>query len=71
MLGASGMIAPEILGKAGLIPAETGLNWFSSGLIGPAGEYGHYWTDPWSLFWIEVGPGGGGGHARPCTRVCR
>jgi hypothetical protein len=25
MLGAAGCIAPEILGKAGIIPAETGL----------------------------------------------
>ncbi|KAL0406604.1 UNVERIFIED_CONTAM: Chlorophyll a-b binding protein 8, chloroplastic [Sesamum latifolium] len=30
MLGAAGAIAPEILGKAGLIPAETALPWFKT-----------------------------------------
>lgn len=30
MLGAAGMIAPEVLGKMGLIPAETALPWFKS-----------------------------------------
>jgi len=35
MLGASGMIAPEILGAAGAIPSETGLVWFKSGVIPP------------------------------------
>jgi hypothetical protein len=30
MLGAAGMIAPEILGRAGLIPQETAVVWFKS-----------------------------------------
>lgn len=33
MLGAVGAIAPEILGKAGLIPQETALAWFQTGVI--------------------------------------
>eukprot|EP00270_Netrium_digitus_P017595 TRINITY_DN64_c0_g1_i5.p1 TRINITY_DN64_c0_g1~~TRINITY_DN64_c0_g1_i5.p1 ORF type:complete len:280 (+),score=47.55 TRINITY_DN64_c0_g1_i5:87-926(+) len=53
MLGASGMIAPEILGKLGLIPAETGLVWFRSGVIPPLGSY-DYWADPYALFVLEI-----------------
>merc|ERR550514_781051 len=33
MLGAAGCLAPEILGKLGIIPAETGIPWFKSGVI--------------------------------------
>lgn len=54
MLGAAGCITPEILGAAGVIPPETGLVWFRNGLIPPAGQYHDYWTDPFSLFLIEV-----------------
>jgi hypothetical protein len=54
MLGAAGCIAPEILAKAGVIPEATGIRWFESGVIPPAGTYQGYWTDPWSLFYIEV-----------------
>lgn len=31
MLGAAGIIAPELLGNIGVIPAETGVVWFQSG----------------------------------------
>jgi light-harvesting complex I chlorophyll a/b binding protein 3 len=54
MLGAAGCIAPEILGKAGVIPEATGMTWFSSGVFPPAGNYDNYWTDPNSLFFVEV-----------------
>ncbi|CAG9463597.1 unnamed protein product [Pedinophyceae sp. YPF-701] len=54
MLGAAGCIAPEILGKAGVIPAETGIKWFESGVIPPAGTYDDYWGSPLAIFWIEV-----------------
>lgn len=54
MLGAAGLIGPEILAKAGVIPEQTGLRWFETGVIPPAGTFNNYWTDPWSLFWIEV-----------------
>lgn len=53
MLGAAGIVAPELLGKLGLIPAETGLVWFRSGVIPPAGTY-DYWADPYVLFVLEV-----------------
>ncbi|KAK3025511.1 hypothetical protein RJ639_042046, partial [Escallonia herrerae] len=49
MLGAAGAIAPEIFGKLGLIPAETALPWFQTGVIPPAGTY-NYWADPFTLF---------------------
>jgi len=54
MLGAAGCIAPEILAAAGATPAETGVVWFRSGVIPPAGSYDGYWTDPYTLFFIEV-----------------
>jgi len=54
MLGAAGCLAPEALAKMGVTPAETGVVWFRSGVIPPAGSYGNYWTDPYSLFLIEV-----------------
>nr|DAA05918.1 TPA_inf: chloroplast light-harvesting complex I protein precursor Lhca3 [Mesostigma viride] len=53
MLGMAGMVAPEILGKLGLIPAETGLVWFKTGVIPSEGQY-DYWASPLALFWIEV-----------------
>jgi light-harvesting complex I chlorophyll a/b binding protein 3 len=51
MLGAAGCIAPEILGKAGI---GVDIRWFETGVIPPAGTYDKYWTDPYSLFFIEV-----------------
>ena len=56
MLGAAGIIAPEILADAGAIPqSPADVLWFKSGVIPPAGTYGPgYWTDPFNLFWIEV-----------------
>lgn len=53
MLGAAGMIAPEILGAAGAIPEETRLVWFKSGVIPPLGSY-DYWADPYALFVLEI-----------------
>jgi Chlorophyll A-B binding protein len=54
MLGAAGIIAPEILASAGVIPqSPEEVLWWKTGLIPPLGTY-KYWTDPWSLFLIEV-----------------
>jgi len=53
MLGAAGCIAPEFLGKAGMIPESTGLVWFKSGVIPPQGSF-DYWCDPFTLFTVEV-----------------
>jgi light-harvesting complex I chlorophyll a/b binding protein 3 len=53
MLGAAGMIAPEILGAVGLIPEQTRLVWFKSGVIPPLGTY-DYWADPYALFVLEI-----------------
>jgi len=49
MLGAAGMLAPEVLGAAGLIPESTRIAWFESGVFPPAGTY-EYWTDTTTLF---------------------
>ncbi len=54
MLGAAGCIAPEILGKAGVIPEATAVDWFRTGVIPPAGVYKDFWADPFTLFFIEV-----------------
>merc|ERR1712096_415322 len=54
MLGSAGCVAPEILGARGVIPADTSVVWFKSGVIPPAGSYANYWTDPYTLFFIEV-----------------
>merc|ERR1719377_29921 len=54
MLGAAGCLAPEILGKLGVIPAATGVVWFKAGVIPPAGNYDQYWSDPYTIFFIEV-----------------
>ncbi|KAF5197772.1 Chlorophyll a-b binding protein [Thalictrum thalictroides] len=53
MLGAVGAIAPEIFGKLGLIPPETALPWFQTGVIPPAGTY-NYWADSYTLFVMEM-----------------
>lgn len=63
MLGAVGAIAPEILGKLGLIPAETALPWFKTGVIPPAGTY-NYWADPFTLFVFEMALMGFAEHRR-------
>ncbi|XP_021754470.1 photosystem I chlorophyll a/b-binding protein 3-1, chloroplastic [Chenopodium quinoa] len=63
MLGAVGAIAPEILGKAGLIPEETALPWFKTGVIPPAGTY-DYWADPFTLFVFEMALMGFAEHRR-------
>lgn len=56
MLGAAGILAPEVLASAGAIPqSPADVLWFKSGVIPPAGTYAPgYWLDPFSLFWIEV-----------------
>jgi len=54
MLGAAGCIAPEVLGKAGVIPDATNISWFQSGVIPPAGSYESYWADPYTIFFIEI-----------------
>jgi light-harvesting complex I chlorophyll a/b binding protein 3 len=38
----------------GVIPQETSVVWFKSGVIPPAGHYDGYWTDAFTLFFIEV-----------------
>ncbi|DBB04999.1 hypothetical protein WJX82_000920 [Trebouxia sp. C0006] len=55
MLGAAGMIIPEILAAGGLIPQTSDeVAWFKTGVIPPAGNYGRFWCDPYALFFIEV-----------------
>eukprot|EP00227_Mantoniella_beaufortii_P013800 CAMPEP_0197581920 /NCGR_PEP_ID=MMETSP1326-20131121/5278_1 /TAXON_ID=1155430 /ORGANISM="Genus nov. species nov., Strain RCC2288" /LENGTH=302 /DNA_ID=CAMNT_0043145899 /DNA_START=25 /DNA_END=933 /DNA_ORIENTATION=- len=53
MLGIAGLVAPEILGGAGIIPADTGLVWFRSGAIPPQGTF-DYWADPTTIFWVNM-----------------
>merc|ERR1712039_1092332 len=54
MLGVAGCIAPEILGALNIIPKDTAIIWFKSGVIPPAGTYSSYSTDPYTIFFIEV-----------------
>jgi len=49
MIASAGVVAPEALGKMGIIPESTGLVWFRSGVIPPLGEY-TYWADAYTLF---------------------
>lgn len=35
-------------------PPETGIDWFRTGVIPPAGVYKNFWADPFTLFFIEV-----------------
>lgn len=63
MLGAAGAIAPEIFGSLGLIPPETALPWFKTGVIPPAGTY-NYWADPYTLFVLEMALMGFAEHRR-------
>eukprot|EP00850_Spirogloea_muscicola_P010199 SM000059S18676 [mRNA] locus=s59:344212:345322:- [translate_table: standard] len=53
MLGAAGCIAPEILGRAGLIPQETAVVWYRVGVIPPLGSY-NFWADAYTLFILEI-----------------
>ena len=53
MLGVAGIVAPEVLGGAGLIPADTGLVWFKSGAVPPQGTF-DYWADPMTIFWVNM-----------------
>jgi len=53
MLGTVGCLAPEALGKFGIIPEDTGLVWWKSGVIPPEGTF-DYWCDPKTLFIGEV-----------------
>ncbi|KAG6552682.1 hypothetical protein Mapa_005629 [Marchantia paleacea] len=63
MLGAAGAIAPEIFGKLGLIPQETAIPWFQTGVIPPLGQYS-YWADPYTLFVLEMALMGFAEHRR-------
>lgn len=63
MLGSVGIMAPEILGKFGLIPPETALPWFKTGVFPPAGTY-DYWADPYTLFVFEMALMGFAEHRR-------
>lgn len=54
MLGFVGCIAPEILGKIGVIPSETAIPWFKAGVIPPAGNFRHYWSDSYTIFFVEI-----------------
>lgn len=55
MLGAAGMILPEVLAAGGLIPQTSDeVTWFKTGVIPPSGNYGRFWCDPYALFFIEV-----------------
>jgi len=53
MLGVAGVVAPEVLGGMGIIPADTGLVWFKSGAIPPQGTF-DYWADPTTIFWVNM-----------------
>jgi hypothetical protein len=35
-------------------PPPPGVDWWRTGVIPPAGTYDNYWTDPYTLFAIEV-----------------
>lgn len=50
MLGAAGCIAPEALGKMGVIPESTGIAWYKNGVVGPSSVGFEYWTDLYTLF---------------------
>eukprot|EP00850_Spirogloea_muscicola_P017358 SM000148S01035 [mRNA] locus=s148:315228:315952:+ [translate_table: standard] len=53
MLGAAGCIAPEILGRIGIIPQETAIVWYRVGVIPPLGSY-NFWADAYTLFILEI-----------------
>lgn len=53
MLGAAGMLAPEVFGKIGIIPQSTALTWFKAGSIPPQGSF-EYWANAPTLFWTML-----------------
>lgn len=63
MMGVIGMLAPEGLGKLGLVPKETAIEWFRSGVYPPAGTY-NYWADSYTLFFLEMALMGFAEHRR-------
>lgn len=54
MLGVAGCIAPEALAMAGLAPKETGVLWFENGVFPFAGSKYEFWTDNYTLFFVEI-----------------
>ena len=54
MLGAAGCLAPEALAQWGVIPKETGIVWWASGVIGPAAADFPYWGSVYTIFFMEV-----------------
>lgn len=54
MLGITGVAAPELLGKMGVIPEETAIPWFATGVIQPLSAGFDYWADPYTLFFGQV-----------------
>ena len=54
MIAIAGVAAPELLGRWGVIPAETALPWYSSGVIEPLSAGFDYWADPYTLFFGQV-----------------
>jgi light-harvesting complex I chlorophyll a/b binding protein 3 len=48
------MIAPEALASWGVTPEVTGLPWFKTGVIPPAGTEYNYWADNYTLFYLEA-----------------
>jgi len=54
MLGAAGCLAPEMLGKIGVIPAEHGIVWWKAGFIGPTSAGYEYWSDYYTVFLVQV-----------------
>ena len=54
MLGAAGCLAPEALANWGVIPKETGVVWWASGVIGPASADFPYWGSVYTIFFMQV-----------------
>ena len=54
MLGAAGCLAPEALAQWGVIPKETGVVWWASGVIGPASADFPYWGSVYTIFFMQV-----------------
>nr|AAX76906.1 chloroplast Tidi [Dunaliella salina] len=64
MLGAAGALSPEVLGKAGVIPKETGLTWFQAGGLDSSSNLiavpftgpipFQYWTDQYTLLFTML-----------------
>lgn len=54
MLGAVGCFAPEYLSAKGVIPEGTGVLWFQTGFLPPAGQEYDFGTDAVSLFYVQM-----------------